>query len=72
MIARWDVKDDHLISRWTEIGSMTGFHPEWITKTPLREGQTHRWAVDLSTRSPFGGANWYAHELWERQSRRKK
>ena len=66
MACRWNVTDDHLISRWTDIVSMAGFHPEWMTKIPPCEGQTHDCGVDMSTRSSFGGAKWYAHELRER------
>jgi hypothetical protein len=66
MTARWNITDDHLISRWTDIESMAEFHPEWITTIPPRDGQTHTSSVAMSTGSSFGGAKWYAHELWER------
>lgn len=67
MAARWNVTDDRLISRWTDIGSMAGFDPEWRTKMPVREGQTDNRSVDMTTGSSFGGAKWYAHQLRERR-----
>ena len=72
MAARWNVTDDHLTSRWTDVGSMAGFHPEWVTEVPPNEVQTHIGVVDTRTRSLFGGAKWYAHELRERVSPREK
>jgi hypothetical protein len=72
MAAHWVVTDDHLMSCWTDTGGMAGFHPEWMPKVSPREGRTRSRGVDMSTRSLFGGAKWYAHELRERDDPREK
>jgi hypothetical protein len=62
MAAHWNVADDHLTTTWQQIGDMAGYHPEWITQISPQEGRTHTVAIDMSTRSSFGEANWYGHK----------
>jgi hypothetical protein len=72
MTARWNVADDHLIITWPEIGNMAGFHPEWITKTPPQQVTSDTGTFNMRGLSLFGGANWYAHEPYERALRESK
>jgi hypothetical protein len=69
MTARWNFADDHLIIAWAETGKMAGFHPEWLTKTALQKVPSYMGTLNMSGRSLFGGASWYAHEPYERALR---
>lgn len=66
MAACWSVTDGRLIRYLTDIESMAAYHPEWLAKLPPSEKQTYSAVLDMSRRSSFGGANWYAHELTQR------
>jgi hypothetical protein len=66
MTMRWNIKNDHLISRWCNGESTFKYDSDWIKDATTYEGQRRTDIVDISLLSPFGGGTWYAHALWER------
>jgi hypothetical protein len=65
MTTHWNVEDDHLISRWSNGEGRSRYHFDWMKEASVHEEQRRTHIVDMSPLSPFGGARWYAHALWD-------
>lgn len=65
MTAHWnvDVKDDRLISRWSNLRNAAKYDSEWMRAAVPREDRACSYVLDMSLLSPFGAANWYRYDL---------
>jgi len=58
----WQMRTDHLVCQWSEVGKRVPYNPPWMKDAPadIYRNDMAPPVLDWTKLSPFGGSEWYA------------